>query len=57
MYSPGRPARPLDASSEPGDIDLSSFSMTSSFTIRFDAGMNSTGDPWYIDDVESAAKP
>lgn len=33
------------------DIDISGFAMTSGFTIAFDAGMNSTGDQWYLDAI------
>lgn len=39
------------------DIDLSGFTLSSNFRIRFDAGMNSTSDQWYIDDVEVRANP
>ena len=34
------------------DIDLSGFSMSSQFFVAFDAGMSSSWDYWYIDDVE-----
>jgi hypothetical protein len=33
------------------DIDLSRFEMTSRFRVAFDAGMSSSADNWYIDDV------
>jgi hypothetical protein len=33
------------------DIDLSDFEMTSRFRVAFDAGMSSSADNWYIDDV------
>jgi subtilisin family serine protease len=34
------------------DIDLSGFNMTTDFRIIFDAAMNSTGDYWYLDDIQ-----
>lgn len=34
------------------DIDLSAYSMTSEFWIAFDAEMSSTGDRFYVDDIQ-----
>jgi len=34
------------------DIDLSRFAMTSTFTIAFHAAMSSTGDYWFLDDIQ-----
>ena len=34
------------------DIDLSGFTMTSNFRIAFDANMSSSGDYFYVDDID-----
>jgi hypothetical protein len=33
-------------------IDLSGFTMTTTFTIAFDAEMSSTGDEWFVDNIQ-----
>lgn len=39
------------------EIDLSGFQMTSDFRIAFDANMNSTGDRFYVDDIDIIGVP
>lgn len=39
------------------DIDLSGLSMTSNFSVVFDAAMNSSKDYWYIDDIDIIGVP
>jgi len=34
------------------DLDLTSFAMTATFSIAFDAEMSSTGDYWFIDNIQ-----
>ena len=40
------------------DLDLAGFAMTANFSIAFDAEMSSTGDNWFIDNIQiTGARP
>ena len=34
------------------DLDLAGFAMTATFSIAFDAEMSSTGDYWFLDNIQ-----